>query len=73
MDYPSTTNYYWPHISKNATQESKTGLDSWEEEKVKGPFGFNAATKLNGEQVKDPSFATINQEFVLRIFVIATK
>ena len=55
VDYPSTATYYWPNIVENITQISDpdhSGLDTWEAEPANGPFGFNAALKLDGKQVK---------------------
>ena len=33
-------------------QISNDGLDTWEPEPAKGPFGFNAALMLDGTQVR---------------------
>ena len=54
VDYPSTATYHWPNIVENITQISDplhAGLDTWEAEPANGPFGFNAALKLDGTQV----------------------
>ena len=54
VDYPNTATYYWPNIVENLTQISDplhAGLDTWEAEPASGPFGFNAALKLDGTQV----------------------
>jgi len=60
VDYPSTATYHWPNIVENITQISDplhAGLDTWEAEPANGPFGFNAALKLDGTQcVTDGKF-----------------
>lgn len=60
VDYPNTATYYWPNIVENLTQISDplhAGLDTWEAEPASGPFGFNAALKLDGTQcVTDGKF-----------------
>jgi len=60
VDYQSTATYYWPNIVENLTQISDplhAGLDTWESEPASGPFGFDAALKLDGTQcVTDGKF-----------------
>ena len=55
VDYPSTATYYWSNIIENATQISdslNSGVDTFEPDPGNGPFGFGAALKLDGTQVR---------------------